>query len=173
MARAIPAVCSVIGLVAVAAGGWATASPATEPGAIMPAALARLQRLATDSCRCERRAGESGRAACWADFDRQMPGNDEIGACQPSVQRRCGGPGRFGGNDCVTMSYSFEGYLLCTRDEVSAVQAVFYKELDATGGKGPTPETDQLFRDIKAGKPLPTLDAPVGCGGGAPANLAG
>lgn len=159
MALPLNIICGAIGLTALVAGALTAANPAVEPGGIMPAALARLQRLATDSCRCERRAGERGKAACWASFERQMPGSELLGMCEPSIESRCVG------DSCVVMGYGYLGHLLCTKEEVKAVDAVFRNELIATKGKGPVPKTEQLFRDIEAGKPLPKLDGPGGCMG--------
>ncbi len=69
------------------------------------------------------------------------------------------------GNDCVDMQYGFEGHQLCSKAEVSTMEAVFYAEMNATDWKGPTPKTEQLYRDMIAGKPLPNLTGPKGCGG--------
>lgn len=69
------------------------------------------------------------------------------------------------GNDCVDMRYEFEGHQLCTEAEVSTMEAVFYAEMKATDWKGPIPKTEQLYRDMIAGRPLPNLTGPRGCGG--------
>jgi len=71
------------------------------------------------------------------------------------MHMRCAGEGILGGSDCVVMEYGFGNHTLCSKAEASAMESVLYAELEATGGKGPVPKTEKLYRDIVAGKPLP------------------
>lgn len=158
MPRIINIVCGAIGLAALAIGFGVAVHPADViPMSVPQFQLDRLQSLAEMSCRCARRVGRGGETKCWAEFERLMPGSDGYGICEPSVHTRCGGKGMFGGNDCVVMEYDFENHMLCSKAEVSAMEAVFYAELEATGGRGPIPKTEKLYRDIVAGNPLPKL----------------
>jgi hypothetical protein len=130
-----------------------------------------MQRLAETSCLCERRTGPSGKDACWAAFHRKMPQSDVGGtACAPVAQEeRCGtvkGPAG-DSNVCVIVDYDYIGdgpdrpAHLCTREEAMAAEAAWYDEAFARnkGRDWPvagfsTPRTNQMVRDLLAGKPI-------------------
>jgi hypothetical protein len=89
--------------------------------------LASLQVLATDSCKCARTAtDESGRKACWADFEKIKAANPtgmvSVSPCGSlSPQWSC-----FGGSidDCVITKYSYHDEVsVCTAEEAREVEA--------------------------------------------------
>ena len=158
MSHIINTICGAIGLTALAAGFGVAVHPGDVPSMSIPQfRLVQLQQLAETSCRCARRVGRNGAMECWAEFERRMPGADLDTMCEPSMHMRCAGKGILGGNDCVVMEYGLGNHSLCSKAEVSAMESVLYSELEATGGKGPFPKTESLYRDIVAGKPLPRL----------------
>ena len=193
MSRATIVCCLIIGLVCIGAGVAGAVHPLPLAKAAVAAAAApitdfdaeqnRLQQLADNSCRCERRAGAKGKKACWAAFDAQLPENDfneQITSCLPIPQTlRCkqsetkdppanndilmaaSGP-------CATTEYRYEGgdgdVFLCSKEEASAVERLWNKEVAAhPRGNANTPMADKLARDLVAGKPIPATFGPGGC----------
>jgi len=140
----------------------------------------RLQQLADNSCRCERRTGANGKKACWAAFDAQLPENDfneQFTTCLPIPQtQRCKESDRPTTNDnppppagpCVTIEYRYEGddgeVLLCSKEEATAVERLWNREVSANPRRNArTPMANKLAHDLAARKPIPATSGPGGC----------
>lgn len=187
MSRATTVWCLIIGVVCIGGGvagpihplplaKVAIAAPITD----FDAEQNRLQQLADNSCRCERRAGAKGKKACWAAFDAVLPENElneQITTCLPiprtlrckqsdtplSVDNPLTGTG-----PCATTEYRYEGgdgdVFLCSKEEATAVERLWNKEVEAhPRSNADTPMADKLARDLAAGKPIPLTSGPGGC----------
>ena len=155
-------------------------SATAAPMADYDAEQERLQQLADNSCRCERRTGPNGKKACWAAFDAQLPENDsneQFTTCLPIPQtQRCEQSDTPTANDdmllssgpCATIEYRYEGsdgeVLLCSKEEATAVERLWNREVSANLRRnGRTPMADKLAHDLAAGKPIPATSGPGGC----------
>lgn len=174
--------CALIGTGAVALGSAIALHPVPLPPKASASLDERgLQRLADNSCRCERSAGAKGKKSCWAAFDAQMPEKDstqEFTTCLPIPRTiRCRMTDPTKGHDdslmdppsgpCVTTDYIYEGgngeVRLCSSQEAAAVERVWNREVVAGSRRTGTPIADRLAHDLAAGNTVPDTSGPGLC----------
>lgn len=132
---------------------------APKAGAISPSMEPKLQALATSACRCEQTAKDKAAVtACWAPYSKAREGAEiamYASACVPISDRaeayNVGTPQSF---NVYTGSASPIG-ILCSTDEVKAVETAWLKAQDA--GQSQTVANAAMrraLRDLKAGRPV-------------------
>ena len=190
VSRATTVCCLIIGAICIGSGVAGAIHPLPLAKAVIAAPSTpitdfdaeqnRLQQLADNSCRCERRAGAKGKKACWAAFDAQLPENElneQFTTCLPIPRTlRCKQSDAPANNDimiaasgpCATTEYRYEGgdgdVFLCSKEEATAVERIWNREVDANPrSNAGTPMADKLARNLAAGKPIPVTSGRGGC----------